>query len=637
MKMVAPSLSKEALLTWLLNHCEKLIGGFVLLIAFWLAWGGIRTLQSKSATADLRPEKISSRAVAALEHIDAAQQPPKEKLLEPRGLGDSIGAWDAPVEKEPHKLVLSRPLFDELARRTKPEVFPLKQLRAVSGIAVMAVPAGGGEAGGRPSRPGRQPPPAPGIDPAMGDFTGQMGIDQVDPSAAVPPARITPYVIVTGLIPYAEQYGDYLERFGTASFREPRLDSPLWSDFLIERADVTSGGEPKWERIDLKKVTQAMQKEWANVQPDSLLPDFFLSPTEQPGLGEVLYAWPLPQLAMESWGPEAVHPWALTEWQRLLAEQAALAPGDGSNPLQPGGPTGLPFGGGPMGIPFGGEGQFGPGFGSLPGGSSGEFGGSAEFGMSPLSDPGGMPQPGTSLIEYKMFRFVDTAVQEGRAYRYRVRVSVWNPNYRVPPQHLADADLAKAMKLPSDYSNETAPVKVPGALAVLSRTLPEEPKRGTAEVLVLLPNEKTGNYALHSALVEPGNVVSVERPVPGADERVVGRPGRGKQEPATETVPVGLVLDFMGQQAVPPPGPAAPAGRRSRKPTAPAEPFAIVMLGDDGQLKIANPIDSEPRYRLYSNTLPADKRGLPATMMSPDGFSPEGSPEGLFPGFPGSR
>jgi hypothetical protein len=55
MKMAVPNLSKDAVLAWLLDHCEKLLGGIVLLLAVWLAWGGLSAVRSKSAPADLKP------------------------------------------------------------------------------------------------------------------------------------------------------------------------------------------------------------------------------------------------------------------------------------------------------------------------------------------------------------------------------------------------------------------------------------------------------------------------------------------------------------------------------------------------------------------------------------------------------
>ena len=47
MKMAVPSLSKDALLAWLLDHCEKIIGAVVLLLSLWIAWSGLSAMRSK--------------------------------------------------------------------------------------------------------------------------------------------------------------------------------------------------------------------------------------------------------------------------------------------------------------------------------------------------------------------------------------------------------------------------------------------------------------------------------------------------------------------------------------------------------------------------------------------------------------
>lgn len=608
MKITMPTLSKDTVLEWLLDHGEKIVGTATLLLACWLAWGGLAALRSQSASEKLGPEKIVARAGEALAHIDRQPEPPPEKLLEPLGLADSIDTWLSPAEKDPRTLVLSRPLFDELAKRTQPEVFPVEDLQAVAGVAVLGLPANADMDGGRQPRPGFRPPPP--FDP----LAGEMGIDQQpDPAENVPPAKIVPYVIVTGLIPHEKQAADYLGRFETASFRDPQRDRPLWSDFLIERADVTNGPTEKWERINPKAVAQAAQREWAGAQPDSLPPEFFLAPEEQPGLGDIVYGWPLPQLAMESWGPEAIHPWALAEWQRRLAEQAAVTGGIPGSLPQPLGQATTPFGAG----------------GGLPSGMGSPFS-APGLGMEPLFDPQSGLDAAVDQLEYRLFRFVDTAVKTGRAYRYRVRISVWNPNHDVPAQHLAQADLAKATKLPSPPSNETTAVSVPGPMGVLARMLPVDPKqRDSAEVLVLWPHEKTGNFALHSVTAAPGGMVSVQRKIPQeeGDDRGRGKPGRGKQEPATEPVPVGMLVDFIGQQVADQANARPTAARRGKK-SAPAEPFELLMLGEDGQLRWASPISSDERYRLYADTLPSELRGIPAGPLGPDG-----EPEPLFPGF----
>jgi hypothetical protein len=99
------------------------------------------------------------------------------------------------------------------------------------------------------------------------------------------------------------------------------------------------------------------------------------------------------------------------------------------------------------------------------GGGGGEFafGGAGEMGGATLSG-----------AEFRLFRFIDTTVKPGQRYRYRVRLSVRNPNFGIDRQHLADPASAKGELLPSKESNETPPVSVPDATTLLVQTLTKE-------------------------------------------------------------------------------------------------------------------------------------------------------------------
>ena len=44
--------------------------------------------------------------------------------------------------------------------------------------------------------------------------------------------------------------------------------------------------------------------------------------------------------------------------------------------------------------------------------------------------------------DYCLFRFIDTSVEPGRLYRYRVTLRAWNPNWNLPKKFLESPDLA---------------------------------------------------------------------------------------------------------------------------------------------------------------------------------------------------
>jgi hypothetical protein len=184
--------------------------------------------------------------------------------------------------------------------------------------------------------------------------------------------RLVPYCVVTGLVPVQKQADEYMQRYAAAGFRDQRRDMPLWSDYLVERSVVAPGGRENWERIDVKSFLKTAQRDWAGIQSEQLPPGFVLPPEQNPG-ATIGYSTPLPLLAGEPWGSEALHPWFLEQIKKTIAEQAETArqaaeagtPVLGQNPAA--GPEfQSPLQGSPLGNP-----EFGPGPGMMPMGGNG--------------------------------------------------------------------------------------------------------------------------------------------------------------------------------------------------------------------------------------------------------------------------
>ena len=234
--------------------------------------------------------------------------------------------------------------------------------------------------------------------------------------------------------------------------------------------------------------------------------------------------------------------------------------------------------------------------------------------------PGGMVDAqGRPLVglDFRLFRFVDTTVEPGKTYRYRVRLSLWNPNHDLAPKYLVDAALAKDVMLPSAPSNVTEPVTVPGTTALLVRGLRKaESKRfkaGAVEVLVLDKGADTGNYALRSLVTEPGGLINVDNRLnkPG-DLRVRG------EDVATDAV----LVDVRGRQD-------DRAEVRGAKGSSPPEPLEMLFLRPDGTFTVATAAESQPRIDRYIGTLPMledPKAGKDKQPPGPTPDNPFGSP-----------
>jgi hypothetical protein len=351
MKKPKVSFSPAALGAFFVNHGEKValaaFGAFALLLAWW----GIDAVRTQAVQLDRKPDAVSSLASQAATNIDSVRKVPPERLPSRQPLPPAIDPWrpqQVKIAPAPAAgTLLDRPLVAELSKRTKPNVFPIEELRAVAGLAVLPDPAA--QAGGPEFAP-RQPDlaPPPGEDPRRRPPRGRpprgretagegspFGLEgglapEMTPTAVPqPPGTITPFVIVTGLIPATKQQQEYERRFGSASFRDPRRDRPQWAVYLVERARLVPGGTPKWERLEVKDIPRpdgagrigvgempgaAGAAGQQPLEPETLPPAFFLQPEES----AVSYAAPLPQRIDEPWGGAGVHPWFLPKIEEFL-------------------------------------------------------------------------------------------------------------------------------------------------------------------------------------------------------------------------------------------------------------------------------------------------------------------------------
>lgn len=329
MKRPNISFNKDAILDFLLAHVEKFVVAIVALGALGLAWGGIDALRAKAVKSDQTPEALRDFATRVSRHIDAAAKPPADALPPVPKLAEAIEPWRpgrVTIAPPPQTALLDKPLFQELAKRTKPEVFPIEDLRAVAGVAVF--PDADNPAGMAPAMP---PPQLPVNEPpARRRGRGQrreeqqpfepMPMQPAMPAEAMPPGRIVPYVVVTGLVPIAKQRAEFARCFGSAGLQDPRLDVPRWSQYRVER---TVDGSEAWKPLKLQNIETVQQggmpqnEAAVQLQTELLPPAFLLGPDE----AEVGYVAGLPQRIDDTWGLASVHPWFRGELETFLAER----------------------------------------------------------------------------------------------------------------------------------------------------------------------------------------------------------------------------------------------------------------------------------------------------------------------------
>jgi hypothetical protein len=204
MKKPKISFNKDAILDFLLRNVEKMVAAAIGLFACTLAWGGVDALRSMRPKQDQRPQTIVEQAKVTAEHIEAVKIAPDDELTSEKGLAAVVSKWLAPkIVPPPTQTILNKPLFGEVARRSKPEILPLQELHAVAGVMLIAArpPAPAGRAAerapepeaaptkgkpGRGGRPGQNQPgpgmPQPPLDGAMsGMMPGMMGMSGMMP------------------------------------------------------------------------------------------------------------------------------------------------------------------------------------------------------------------------------------------------------------------------------------------------------------------------------------------------------------------------------------------------------------------------------------------------------------------------
>jgi len=331
-----------------------------------------------------------------------------------------------------------------------------------------------------------------------------------------------------------------------------------------------------------------------------------------------------------------------------------MPPGGSRGMMPPGGSRGMMPPGGPMGRGAGGGDSDGSSTegGSLgmrmpPSGMSSRMGGPGGM-MPPGMGPGGMMGGGMGgmmggeggtgmemkLPEYRMFRFVDTTVEPGKTYRYRVQISVRNPNYGLPAQYLSQADLADKPILAAKKSEPSPLAHVPDKTGLLVRALRKGEARKSKtgyEVLVLAENPETGNYSLKSLTTELGAFANF-------DKKLAKGPDAKNAESVTTN---SLLVDARGRME--------DGDTKKGGATGPSEPLELLFLREDGTFSVASAADSQRDYERYAQTLPTADDGKKGKDKDGEGggsslfpgagggglFGPPGGGAGIPPGGPG--
>ena len=611
-------LTPEAVLSFVANHGEKILVLIVVLCSLPLALGGINALRLKTRSSKEDPKEISRLADNANSLLSRSlptdQQTELNKSLAAASIEPDVTleVWSpTEISRLSVDAGFNRPLLGDIQRRQLPVIFPLEQLAATAGVVAIAT----------------QDDLLMGEDASMaGGFSGMEMMEDpmgMQPTVMSPPAKKMPYVLLTGLIPFRKQLDEYIALYSRASYQSPERDLPIWHDYAVERLEVRPDGGGEWKVIDITRLYEDWKNNWASTATDSIPQQFVLPSTQNlfdPADVPISYWGPLPALAAKptltgmsggelgmdgsdygsSWGLKAIHPWAKDEMKKLLEEQKKLAL-EQQEGMGLGGEmgNGMEFGGGMTGPNTS---TFSPfrdtEMGMEEGMYEGEYDESMMMGYGPDGEGMMLGQ------DYCLFRFIDTSVEPGRLYRYRVTLRAWNPNWGLSKKFLESPESADEQFVQSATSDpfpslEAMPVHVPADNPLLVRLLLRDEKKtyglgvSDQEILVLDSNEDSGNFELHSIESKPGEIIGSKkgaRKIKQFNNQRISVPAHNIDSDQT-------LLAVVGQQTI-------DGKKRPGRGFLPPEPLEVLITDSAGNLDVVAADACEETVRAYLPTLP---------------------------------
>jgi len=517
-------LDQKAVVDFLLRHVEKLVMCGIVFCFLGLAFGAV--VRPKYTN---KPDNLLDAAKRADDHIKATPRDrDKHKVVDYAAIAERS---QKPLEDKPYALaiILDPPLFAKPIKRPKPPTFPVEQLRGTAGLGAFnfraeAAPAGGtGQAA-----------------PGTGATVGQR------------------WIVITGVVPLAKQAEAYDQCF---KGNREETDVPEYYHCWVERADVTSAGdeaEPKWTPVNVM-AARSIEKRWASPLPELVNEQFVRD----------RLVFPLGPLVGRPWGDEVAHlpeiPLGTVTPEAAPEEPAKPTPSPTQQPDLP--TTDLPPAP-PAARPQAGAGR-----------REGEPAEREEESAEPGKKKPAGKAAGPAGMQYVLFRFFDFDVQPGRAYQYRVKLLLKNPNYGLEIRRLESADLAKDPWIANlNWSEPSAPIQVPrdDRLRVVSVKPPSRSEPvATVEALKWLHGQgvqvSEQFQAVRGQLL---NFIAGGQGTPGSRGKA-GKP----TGPAVNFETGLLLLDMRG-------------GERFRdRDRGSVEPGEVLLLDQDGSLTVKSELD----------------------------------------------
>lgn len=479
------SLDKNAIQTFLLENVEKIVfGGFVVLFLL-IIYGAIRRDSYPK-----KPENLVTSAGNAEQHWQQTSEGEKTPVVDYPSIARSS---QTAIKEEAYHFSVpwSAPLFEQTNVRKKPELYAVEELRGFFDRGAVA-----GDAGG-----------------AGGATRGQR------------------FVVLTGVVPKKRQGEAFKQALGDTLVSATKEDLiPVYHSFVVERAEVVGRKDPDesaWEDVtpESEKADQ-VRSSATDALAQELIDPAIAEPLPQLVGNKALdvskiYHDRLTGTALDTviqniqnldkykgkkaaWQGEVNNP----DGTKLLVFRASVADAPDAEPMyfaveygtqaerdaaaqsgQGGSIPGIVMGKVPVKVstkdeagntstqpktvpllkfdptaqPFGAPG--GEGLGSMPG----DFRRGERLLAEASSSRGAEGR--VELPEYVLFRFFDYNVEPGKQYRYRVRVVLNNPNYKVDAHFLESPELAEDETLETPLTGLDRVITVPRDVCLLASSV----------------------------------------------------------------------------------------------------------------------------------------------------------------------
>jgi len=236
------------------------------------------------------------------------------------------------------------------------------------------------------------------------------------------------WAMITALVPVDKQNQEFDRVFSNAIGQSPERDTPHYAGVIVERAEITNGkaDDLKWEPL---APSDPFEAQWQEVVED---------PVPQK-LRDPILTRPLGPLVGSSWGSVIVHP-------KLIVAEAP----DPKVAMRPAG--------------------------------------AAPPASAPAHPPAAdAPGRARDAVEYKLLRVFDYTVQPMHRYRYRVKLQLQNPNYKLAASVLKRPDNpsnAQEVRAADEWTISPGTLMIPSGYDVLAAGVEAKAAEPTANLLL---------------------------------------------------------------------------------------------------------------------------------------------------------